>query len=101
MRDAAFPEPRHDDQERADENVDGVDPAREAAPWDGRPDEQERRRLRREDGREDRRRVAGAGIPPDPPIEAEEDEEDVSRHEQRRQREIEDVALPGEAWPFE
>src|SRR5581483_12317715 len=40
VADRALPEPRDADQERADEDVDRVDAAREPVPRDGRPDEE-------------------------------------------------------------
>src|SRR5262249_20279501 len=93
VRDAALPEARDADQHRAEQRVDQECAAREAVPRNCRPDEEEGSGFGQEDGRDDRHRIARAGVAPYAPIQAEEYEEDVPRDEERRQREVEDMAL--------
>src|SRR6202035_1441068 len=83
-----FPEAREADEERAEEHVDEVHAAWEAVEGDGRPREEECRRLGEDARCENGRRVAGTRVAPHAAVEAEDDEEDVSGDEERRQREV-------------
>ncbi len=92
-RSRSLPEPRRADEDDADERVDHEHALREVPEVAGRSEHAERDELGGDDRRDDRDRVACAGIAPHAAVEAERDEREVARDEQDRQRGREDEPL--------